>query len=64
MNEIAKALPLYKILCEVFGKEDADLVLDYAMYQIAYESAVAQDFEDCMKDKALFSEKSLLAPGA
>ena len=56
MNEIANALPLYKILCEVFGKEDADLVLDYAMYQIAYESAVAQDFEDCMKDKALFSE--------
>ena len=57
LNEIANTLPLYQTLCEVFGKEDTDLVLDYAMYQIAYESAVAQDFEHCMKDKALFSEK-------
>lgn len=57
MKEIAKALPLYKTLCDVFGKEDTDLILDYATYQIAFESSVAQDFESGMKDKALFSEK-------
>ena len=57
MKEIAHALPLYKTLYDVFGKEDTDLILDYAMYQIAFESSAAQDFESGMKDKALFSEK-------
>lgn len=57
MKEIANSLPLYSVLYDIFGKEDADLILDYAMYQIAYESSVAQDYEDGMKNMALFSEK-------
>ena len=57
LKEIANSLPLYTTLYNAFGKEDADLILDYAMYQIAYESSVAQDFEESMKNMALFSEK-------
>lgn len=57
VRTIVETLPLSKILYDVFGKEDMDTILDYAMYQIAYESDVTQHFEKCMKDKALFSEK-------
>jgi hypothetical protein len=54
--EIAERLPLYKTLYDVFGKEDTDQILDYAMYQIISESAVSQHYEATLKDKALFSE--------
>lgn len=57
LKELANSLPLYSTLYQVFGKEDADLILDYAMYQIAYESSVAEDYEPSMKNMALFSEK-------
>ena len=54
---ISGKLPLYDCLYKAFGKEDTDLILDYAMYCIAYESSVSQHFEKEMADKALFSEK-------
>ena len=57
VRTIAERLPLYDILYEVFGKEDTDSILDYAMYQIIYESDVSQHYETSMKNKALFSEK-------
>lgn len=57
VRTIVERLPLAGILYDVFGQEDTDTILDYAMYQIAYESDVTQHFENCMKDKALFSEK-------
>ena len=57
LKEIANSLPLYNTLYHAFGKEDSDMILDYAMYQIAYESSVAQDYEQSMKNMALFSEK-------
>lgn len=57
LKSIAERLPLYDCLYKSFGKEDADLILDYAMYSIAYESSVSQHFEKEMADKALFSEK-------
>lgn len=57
LKSIAERLPLYDCLYQSFGKEDADLILDYAMYSIAYESSVSQHFEKEMSDKALFSEK-------
>ena len=57
LKVIAERLPLCETLIEVFGKQDADLILDYAMYQIIYESNVSQHFEASMKNMALFSEK-------
>ena len=57
VKTITEQLPLYSTLIEVFGKEDADLILDYAMYQIIYATDVSQHFESSMEDKALFSEK-------
>ena len=57
IKTIADQLSLYKLLCDVFGKEDTDMILDYAMYQIIYESDVSQHFENGMSDKAIFSEK-------
>ena len=57
LKAIAGRLPLYDCLYQAFGKEDTDLILDYAMYCIAYESSVSQHFEKEMADKALFSEK-------
>ena len=57
LKHISEKLPLYDCLYKAFGKEDADLILDYAMYSIAYESSVSQHFEKEMVDKALFSEK-------
>lgn len=57
LKSIAERIPLYDCLYKAFGKEDADLILDYAMYSIAYESSVSQHFEKEMSDKALFSEK-------
>lgn len=57
IKHVANQLPLYDTLYKAFGKEDADLILDYAMYSIAYESSVSQHFEKEMSDKALFSEK-------
>ena len=57
LKYISEKLPLYNSLYQAFGKEDADLILDYAMYSIAYESSVSQHFEKEMSDKALFSEK-------
>lgn len=57
LKYIAERLPLYDCLYKAFGKEDTDLILDYAMYSIAYESSVSQHFEKEMSDKALFSEK-------
>lgn len=57
VRTIAERLPLASILYDIFGREDMDTILDYAMYQIAYESDVTQHFEICMKDKAVFSEK-------
>ena len=57
VKAIVNQLPLYSLLYEVFGKEDTDMILDYAMYQIIYESDVSQHFESSMADKAMFSEK-------
>lgn len=57
VRTIAETLPLYDNLYEIFGKEDTDTILDYAMYQIIYESDVTQHYETCMGNKALFSEK-------
>ena len=57
LKSISEKLPLYNCLYNAFGKEDADLILDYAMYCIAYESSVSQHFEKEMTGKALFSEK-------
>lgn len=57
LKYISEKLPLYNCLYQAFGKEDADLILDYAMYSIAYETSVSQHFEKEMSDKALFSEK-------
>ena len=54
---IAEQLSLLDLLYKVFGKEDTDMILDYAMYQIIYESDVSQHFESSMADKAIFSEK-------
>ena len=57
LKTIAEKLPLYKLLEEVFGKPDADQIMDYAMYQIIYQSDVSQHYETSMLDKAIFSEK-------
>ncbi len=57
VRTIAERLPLANILYDIFGQEDMDTILDYAMYQVAYESDVTQHFEKCMKDKAMSSEK-------
>ncbi len=57
LKAVSEKLPLYDCLYKAFGKEDTDLILDYAMYCIAYETSVSQHFEKEMSDKALFSEK-------
>ena len=57
LKTIAERIPLYMTLVEVFGKQDADLIMDYAMYQIIYESDVSTHFEFSMNGKAIFSEK-------
>ena len=57
LKSIAERLPLYDCLYQAFGKQDTDLILDYAMYSIAYETSVSQHFEKEMADRALFSEK-------
>ena len=57
LKTIAERIPLYSTLIEVFGKQDADLIMDYAMYQIINESDVSQHFESSMTGKAIFSEK-------
>ena len=56
LKNIVETLPLYDTLDEVFGREDTNLILDYAMYQIISESAVSQHYEVTLKDKAIFSE--------
>ena len=56
VKNIADTLPLYDTLYEVFGKEDTDLILDYAMYQIISESAVSQHYEATLRNHAIFSE--------
>lgn len=56
LKNCAETLPLYETLDAVFGREEANLILDYAMYQIISESAVSQHYEATLKDKALFSE--------
>ena len=45
LKNIVETLPLYDTLDEVFGREDTNLILDYAMYQIISESAVSQHYE-------------------
>lgn len=57
VKTIVERLPLYTLLSDVFGKHDADQIVDYAMYQIIYSTGVAQHYEACMEGKALFSEK-------
>ena len=56
LKNIVETLPVYDTLDEVFGREDTNLILDYAMYQIISESAVSQHYEVTLKDKAIFSE--------
>ena len=56
VKTIVERLPLYNLLYSTFGKEDADLILDYAMYEIIYESDVSMHFEKGLTNKALFSE--------
>ena len=57
LKTISERLPLYETLNMAFGKQDADLILDYAMYQIIFESNVSQHFEAEMGNMTLFSEK-------
>ena len=57
VKTIVERLPLYNLLSTVFGKHDADQIIDYAMYQIIYSTGVAQHYEACMEGKALFSEQ-------
>lgn len=48
---------LYTILGQVYGPQDANCIMDYAMYSIAHHSDVAQTFGERMRDEVLFSEK-------
>lgn len=57
LRNIATKIPLYLTLQEVFGQQDADLIMDYAMYQIINESDVSQHFETSMREMIIFSEK-------
>lgn len=57
VKTIVERLPLYALLCAVFGKQDADQILDYAMYQIIFSTGAAQHYEACMEGNALFSEQ-------
>lgn len=57
LKAASEELPLYECLYQAFGKQDADLIMDYAMYSIANETMVSQHFEADMASSALFSEK-------
>ena len=57
VKTIVERISLYEILYSAFGKEDTDLILDYAMYEIIFEKDVSMGFENGMKNKALFSEQ-------
>lgn len=56
LKAITDKLPLYNCFYQAFGKQNADLILDYAVYSIAYESSVSQHFEKEMSDRVLFSK--------
>lgn len=48
---------LYPILHDVYGAQNANCIMDYAMFSIVQHSNVAQTFPDRMRDEVLFSEK-------
>ena len=56
IRKIVHDIPLYNNLVSVFGEQDANLIIDYAMYQIIYQSNIAKHFRDKMKDKIIFSD--------
>lgn len=47
---------LYPILNQVYGPQDANCIMDYAMYSMVQHSDVAQTFGERMHDEVLFSE--------
>lgn len=48
---------LYPLLVDTLGPQNANFVMDFAMFMIVQKSNVAKDFEVLMKDHMLFSEK-------
>ena len=57
IKKLAKESGLLKILYQVFGDEDAALILDLAMYMIAGKESAFQDFPIWARTHATFSSK-------
>lgn len=49
---------LYQALIDACGPEDANFLLDFAMYSIQTKSNVARDFDVLMSENVLFSRKN------
>lgn len=56
VSHLSSEIGLTGVLAEVFGEEDARLILDLAMYMLVQESAVFQHFPHWGRSHALFSE--------
>ena len=48
---------IYPILTDIYGTMYTNAILDYAMFSISCKSDVTQQFQETMKDRALFSRK-------
>ena len=56
VQKLAGSSGLSSILADIFGEEDAQLILDLAMYMIMQESAVFQHYPHWGRNHAVFSE--------
>ena len=56
---VAHKIGLYPLLYKVFGPEQANALMDFAMFSIANQSNSAYLFSDAMTDQLLFSRKAL-----
>ena len=48
---------LYNILISVYGVASANAILDFSMYSILYNSNVVNHYQECMRNKVIFSNK-------
>ena len=54
---IVTKIELYGMLQDVYGLQNANSILDYAMFSIVYRSNVTQVYEEVMADHVIFSDK-------
>ena len=54
---IGQHIELYPVLVNSFGPQNANMIMDYAMYSILTHSNVAKDFESTMQKHMVFSKK-------